>query len=216
VAALAGGVFVDSNHPWSGHFRLWKRVDQPQHGAATDRRTDDGGQAGAGPAREGETDRGQGRAQPFGPLAVPSGEARYLLDERATPALGVPAGEPANPQLEYDTSSRTRNISRKPQVGTVNPGRPRSTTRTRGTRGRAPHINTHYRDVHVYRQHRDVRDRREQQLIQPEQDLVHSNELSAQSLAPLLVLRQLPEVPQGVQSSLTVLGSHNLSQNPLK
>lgn len=80
---------------------------------------DDAGPARVGPAREGETDRGQGRAQPLGPPAVPSGQATYLLDERATSAFGVPAGEPANPQLEYDTSSRTRNIRRKPQVGTV-------------------------------------------------------------------------------------------------
>lgn len=48
-----------------------------------------------------------------------------------------------------------------------------------------------------------VRDRREQQLLQPEQDLIHSPELSAQSLLPLLVLRQLSEMPQGVQPSLT-------------
>ena len=34
--------------------------------------------------------------------------------ERATSALCVPAGEPADPQLEYDTSSRTRYISRNP------------------------------------------------------------------------------------------------------
>lgn len=53
----------------------------------------------------------------------------------------------------------------------------------------------------------------EQQLLQPEQDLFHSPELSAQSLFPLLVLRQLPGTPKRVQSPLTVHGSHNLSQN---
>ncbi len=213
VAALAGGVLVDAEHARSGHFRFGKCVDQPQDRAAADRRTEYVGQAGAGPTREGETDRGQGRAEPLGPLAVPSGQAGYLLDERATSTLGVPAGEPADPQPEYDASSPARNISGKPNVGAVNPGGPRSTTRTRGARGGAPHINTHYRDIHVYRQHRDVRDRREQQLVQPEQDLIHSSELSAQSLLPLLVLRQLSETPRRVQPLLAVHRSHNLSQN---
>ena len=204
MAALSGGVLVDADHSRSGHFRLGKCVDQPQDGAAADRHPDDTGQAGAGPAHESQTDRGQGRAQALGPLAVPPGQAGYLLDERAASALGVPAGEAADSYLEYDASSRTRNISGKPQVGAVNPGGPRSATRTRGARGGAPHINTHYRDVHVYRQHRDVRDRREQQLLQPEQDLIHSPELSAMSLLPVLVLRQLPEVAEGVQLLLTV------------
>ncbi|MFE7331760.1 hypothetical protein ACFU8W_44095 [Streptomyces sp. NPDC057565] len=35
------------------------------------------------------------------------------------------------------------------------------------------HINTHYLDTHVYRQHRDVRHRREQQLLNPECNLFH-------------------------------------------
>lgn len=138
VAALAGGVLVDAEHARSGHFRFGKCVDQPQDRAAADRRTEYVGQAGAGPTREGETDRGQGRAEPLGPLAVPSGQAGYLLDERATSTLGVPAGEPADPQPEYDASSPARNISGKPNVGAVNPGGPRSTTRTRGARGGAP------------------------------------------------------------------------------
>ncbi|MFG2716372.1 RICIN domain-containing protein [Streptomyces goshikiensis] len=62
--------------------------------------------------------------------------------------------------------------------------------------------------------HRDISDRREQQLFQPELDLFHSPELSAQALLPLLVLRQLPEPTQGVPPSLRVHGSHNLSQSP--
>ncbi len=213
MPALAGGVLVNAYHPRSGHFRLGKCVDQPQHSAAADWRTNDVSQPGSGPAGQGETDRRQGRAKPLGPLAVPSGQAGYLLDERTARALCDPTGEPADPQLEYDPSPRTRNISGKPQVRAMNLSGPRSATRARGACGGAPHINTHYRDVHVDRQHRDVRDRREQQLLQPEQDLIHSPELSAQPILSLLVLGQLPEASQGVQSSLTVHGSHNLSQN---
>lgn len=87
MSALAGGVLVDADYSRSGHFRLGKCVYQPQDSAAADRRTDDVGQPGSGPAREGETDRRQGRAKPLGPLAVPSGQAGYLLDERPAPAI---------------------------------------------------------------------------------------------------------------------------------
>ncbi|MET7498049.1 hypothetical protein ABZV61_41815 [Streptomyces sp900116325] len=72
------------------------------------------------------------------------------------------SGRLADPQLEYDAASRTGNISGKPQVRAVNPAGPRSGPRAPGTWGGAPHINPHYRDVHVHRQHRDVVDRREQ------------------------------------------------------
>ncbi|MFB7322079.1 hypothetical protein [Streptomyces sp. NPDC056190] len=34
-------------------------------------------------------------------------------------------------------------------------------------------VNAHYLDIHVHRKHRDVRDRREQQLLEPEHDLFH-------------------------------------------
>ncbi|MEU3923464.1 hypothetical protein [Streptomyces sp. NPDC029004] len=78
ATAGAPQALIDANHPRSGYFRLGEFVDQ----------------VGSGPAREGETDRGQDRAEPLGPLAVPSGQAGYLLDERAASTSSVPAGEP--------------------------------------------------------------------------------------------------------------------------
>jgi hypothetical protein len=39
--------------------------------------------AGAGPAGEGETDRGESRTQPLGPVAEPPGQSRHLLGERS-------------------------------------------------------------------------------------------------------------------------------------
>lgn len=81
VAAFAGGVFVDADHTRDGHLGLGKSVDQPEHGTAADGHSENAGYTGSGPAREGQTDRGQGRAQPLGPLPVPACHARYLLDE---------------------------------------------------------------------------------------------------------------------------------------
>ncbi|MFE2267606.1 hypothetical protein, partial [Streptomyces griseosporeus] len=39
-------------------------------------------------------------------------------------------------------------------------------------------VDAHHLDIHVHRQHRDVRDRRKQQLLQPEHDLFHGPEPS--------------------------------------
>jgi hypothetical protein len=97
VAALAGGVLVDADHPRRGHVRLGKRVDQAKDGAAADGHPQDGGQAGAGPARQGKPHCCQGRTQTLGPLTVPAGQTRYLLDEGASHARGVLADEPDGP-----------------------------------------------------------------------------------------------------------------------
>ncbi len=136
---------------------------------------EDGSQAGAGTAGQGKADCRQGGTQPLGALAIPAGQAGYLLHERLARALGAPAPKPPDPQLEYDASSGARDISEKPQVGAVNPGRPGSASRAGGTDRGALRVNAHHLDVHVHvhRQHRDVRDRREQQLLQPEHDLFH-------------------------------------------
>lgn len=179
VAALAGGVLVDADHT-RGHLRLGKGVDQAQDGAPADGDPEHGAQAGVGPARKGETDRGQRRAQPLGPLTMPTGQVGYLLDECAPCAPRVPTGEPAHPQPENNASSGARHISGEPQVGTMNPVRPDLARRASGTGRSAFRVEMHYRNAHVHRQHRDVRDRREQQLLQPEHDLFHGPELSSQ------------------------------------
>lgn len=56
----------------------------------------------------------------------------------------------------------------------MHPGRPGPTPWAGSADRRALRVNAHYLDIHVYRQHRDVRDCREQQLLQPEHDLFHS------------------------------------------
>jgi len=59
--------------------------------------------------------------QTIGPLAVPTGQAGYLLDEGSAGAVHISAGEAADAQLEHDSSSRTGHISGKPQVTAMNP-----------------------------------------------------------------------------------------------
>ncbi|MCX4985952.1 hypothetical protein [Streptomyces sp. NBC_00572] len=55
--------------------------------------------------------------------------------------------------------------------------RPRPAPRAHGTRRSAAHLNAHYRDVHVHRQHHDVADGRQQQLLHPEHEVIHGFEL---------------------------------------
>lgn len=149
VATLPGRVLVDTDHPRCNHFGLGKRVHQPKHRATAERNAENAGDAGPGPAREGQADRRQGRAQSFGPLTVPARQAPYLLDEGTACAARVFAGESPDPQLKDDPSASAGNISGKPQVGTVKPVRPGATDRVHGAVGRTLRINAHYRDVHV-------------------------------------------------------------------
>lgn len=59
VAALAGGVLVDADHPRCGDLRFGQRVHQTQDGAPAGRHAENGGQPGSGPACQGETDHGK-------------------------------------------------------------------------------------------------------------------------------------------------------------
>lgn len=156
---------------------------------------EESGQAGASPARERETDRGQHRPQPFGSLTVPAGQPRYLLHEGPPPAHGLRAGEPPDPQPQYDISTGAGHISGKPQVGAVNTARPRPALRALGTRRSAAQIDVHHRDIHVHRPHHDVTDGRQQQLLHTEYEFIHGPGLSATQHRPLLVFRQLSEPP---------------------
>lgn len=165
------------------------------------------------PARERQADRRQGRAQPFGPLTVPARQARYLLDEGTACAVRVSTVEPSDFQLKDNPSASAGNISRKPQVGTVNPVRPGATDRARGTVGGASCVNSHYRDVHVYRQHRDGCDQREQQLLEPEQTPFHGPEHSARLHAPGIIFRRLHSQLEEAQQSRRVAASQKLSQS---
>jgi hypothetical protein len=158
VAALASGVLVDADHPRRGDLGIGECVDEPEHRAAADGYPENAGDAGSGPAREGQTDHGQRGAQPLGPLTVPACQAEYLLDESTARTPRVPADEPTDPQLENDASATARHVSGKPQLGTMHPVRPDCADRAHGAVRDALRINAHCLDVHAYRQHRDVRD----------------------------------------------------------
>ncbi len=161
AAALAGGVLVDADHPRCRHLRLGQRLDQPQDRTPADGHAEHGSQAGADSTDQGKADRGQGGTQPLGALAILAGQAGYLLHERPARALGIPAPEPPDPQLKYDASPGARDISEKPQVGAVNPGRADSASREGGASHRALCVDALSLDVDAHRQHRDVRIRRE-------------------------------------------------------
>ncbi|WP_406500793.1 hypothetical protein OG936_32685 [Streptomyces sp. NBC_00846] len=59
MPSLAGRVLVDTHHPRCGHFPFGQCVDQAQDRASADGDAEHLGQAGTGPACEGETDGGQ-------------------------------------------------------------------------------------------------------------------------------------------------------------
>ncbi len=126
-----------------------------------------------GSTSQGEADCGQSGAQSLVALAMPASEAGYLLHERLTWALAVPAPEPPDPRLEHDASSGARDISENPQGGAVNSGRADSASRAGGAGRGALRVKAHLLDAHAHRQHRDVHDRREQQRLQPECNVFH-------------------------------------------
>lgn len=135
VAALAGGVLVNADHPRCGDLGFGKIVHQPEHRAAADGHPENVGDAGPGAARESQADCGQGGTQPLGPLTIPTCQAGHLLDEGTACAARVPAREPTDPQLENNTSATARHISGKSHVGTMNPVRPDSADRAHARRG---------------------------------------------------------------------------------
>ncbi len=121
VAAFAGRVLIDADHPRDWNFGVGQRFDQPEHRAAAHGHAEDARQVGTGPTGEGEPDHGQRRPQALGPSAVPTGQAGQLFGEGPPPAGDDRAEEPAEAQTEGDPSASAGHISGKPQVGTVNP-----------------------------------------------------------------------------------------------
>jgi hypothetical protein len=136
--------------------------------------------------------RRPGCPQALGPPAVPPGRPRHLLDKRPLSARRIRAEEPADPQAEHYPPPRAENIGGKPQVGAVNSPRMAPTAQTRRLGRRTAGLDACRLVVHVHRQHRHVRDRREQQPLQPEQCLFHNAELSATLRLALIISRQFP------------------------
>ncbi|MFE4669515.1 hypothetical protein ACFRI7_17560 [Streptomyces sp. NPDC056716] len=86
--------------------------------------------------------------------------------------------------------------------------------RAQGAVRDALRINAHYLDVHVHRQHCDVRDLREQQRLEQEHDLFHGGpELSAQPRGRRAIFGRLHILLEEIRTSLGVAASQKLSQN---
>jgi hypothetical protein len=73
--------------------RFREGLDQPQDRVPAGLRPEDIGQPGTGATSQSEADLRRHRPHSFGPLAVPAGRARDLLDERPSPTGVVFARE---------------------------------------------------------------------------------------------------------------------------
>lgn len=176
--------------------------------------TSSSSQEGVSSTSHGEADCGQDGTQSFGALAVPAGEAGYLLHERLTWALGVSAPESPDPQLEYDASSGARDISEKPQVGAVNSARADSASRAGGAGRGALRVKAHVLDFHVHRPHREVRDRREQRRLQLDYNVFHGPDCQPSGTDHHPFSGDFAYRPETLSPSLTVATARKLSQNP--
>ncbi|CAM5249600.1 hypothetical protein SGRIM128S_08909 [Streptomyces griseomycini] len=166
--------------------------DQPQHGAAADGHSEDPGRPCTGPPCEREADRGRRPAQTLAPPTVRSDQPRHLLDERQPSARSVRAEEPADVQTDDHPPPRGRHIGWGPRAGAVHPVRPAPAARTLRADRRHAGLDAHRLVAHVRRQHRHVRDRREQQFLQPQRRLLHDAELSAAPRSPVVVPGRRP------------------------
>lgn len=127
VPSVAGRVLVDTDDPRGRRIRLGPCADQAYDRASADTGAKHPGHASAG---QSQPDVGERRAEPFRALAVAARQPCHLLDIRPPLSGGVPAGEASHSQPENHASAATRYISRKPQVGAVDPIRPRPAHRT--------------------------------------------------------------------------------------
>lgn len=131
---------------------------------------------------------------------------------RLPPALREHAPALAHRSPHVVRQGSRREQRGKPQVGPPNATGPCPAPRTCGSRRGASRVDTCYLDVHTHRLHRDVRDRREQQLLQPELNLFHGPELSAQPSRARLIFGRLRAPPAG--ASLKVTAPQKLRQSP--
>ncbi|BCK66062.1 hypothetical protein Srufu_000150 [Streptomyces libani subsp. rufus] len=93
----------------------------------------------------------------------------------------------------------------------MHPARPDAAGRAYGPDSRAAGFNTYRLVVHVYRHHRDIRDRREQQLLQPEHHIFHESERSSPPNPGLIIFGQLPGDHGDCHLSLSVAAPQLLS-----
>jgi hypothetical protein len=212
-AALPHRVLVDANHTRARWLRLWESVDQPQDGVPADSRSEDAGKPGTGATGQGEANLSQHRPHSFGPLAVPPGQARGLLDERPPPAGDLFAREAPDTKPQHNPPPRHRKVRRKPQVGAVHPLRPATAAWTPCTGRSASDTESDHFAIVLHGLHPDPRIRQEEQLFQPEQYLAHSSEPSARTLQAPALSRRSREPHQRSQQSQGVATPQKLDQN---
>lgn len=178
--ALRGG-HPDRRARWGWHVRFRQRLDQPQLRAAAQGHPEDTGYPRACPTSQGEADHRQCRAQPLGPPTVPPGQSQHLLNERPPRARRSRAAPPG--ALQWAHAPGTAG-------GAMNPARPAPANRTRRTARRTAGLDSSV-SLFTSADTTHVRDRRDEQLLQPDDSLFHGPELSTAACGLLRIRRQL-------------------------
>ncbi len=212
--SLAHRVLVDARYTRDRWLWFRESVDQPQDRVPADSRADDVGQPGTGAAGQGEADPGQHRPQSFGPLAVPPGQARDLLDERPPLAGDVFAREPPDTKSQHNPPPRHGEVRRKPQIRAMHPLGPATAARTPRPGRPASDTETDHFAIVLHRLHPDPQICQEEQLFQPEQYLAHSPEPSARTPQAPALSRRSREAHQRDHQSQGVATPQKLDQNP--
>jgi hypothetical protein len=135
---LAQREVIHAQHQRGLAIRVGGRADQPHQRRAAHRAGQPAGQPGAGPAAQGQRDRGQHGLQAAGPPAVAGGQARYLLRERRLGARRVAAEEPAGLQVDEHFAAAARGVGQLPLVAAVHPPRHRAASCARCLAGAGP------------------------------------------------------------------------------
>jgi len=121
--ATTQGEIVDAECSDRARLRQRRRTQQVEQGVPADGHAQLPGQPGAGPAGQGDSDRGQRGPQRRAVSGVRAGQAGDLFDERGPSAGGVVADQPSYQQPDHDRAPGEGGVGQPPVVAAVHPRR---------------------------------------------------------------------------------------------